>query len=182
MKRHILTGTPGAGKTAILRWLECEGYVVIEEAATDVIALEQARGNPEPWTNPSFVDAIIELQRNRQVQASALACDVQFYDRSPICTYALSEFLGHRVSAALSRELERIEAEQIYGKWAFFVQNQGFVAPTEARRISYADSLCFERIHEEAYRAFGYECVPIAPGKLSDRGDVIRQCVGRRTR
>jgi predicted ATPase len=39
MKRYILTGAPGAGKTAILRALERNGRVVIEEAATDVIAL-----------------------------------------------------------------------------------------------------------------------------------------------
>ncbi|MEU0486543.1 AAA family ATPase [Streptosporangium sp. NPDC006013] len=52
MKRYILTGTPGAGKTAILRWLECDGHTVVEEAATDVIALHQARGEPKPWTKP----------------------------------------------------------------------------------------------------------------------------------
>ena len=33
MKRYILTGTPGAGKTAILRALETEGFDVVEEAA-----------------------------------------------------------------------------------------------------------------------------------------------------
>jgi len=43
MKRFILTGTPGSGKTAILRQLEMEGYGVVEEAATDVIALDRRR-------------------------------------------------------------------------------------------------------------------------------------------
>ena len=42
MKRYILTGAPGSGKTAILRQLEREGFGVVDEAATDVIALEQA--------------------------------------------------------------------------------------------------------------------------------------------
>jgi predicted ATPase len=175
MKRYILTGAPGAGKTTILRQLEMDGYGVVEEAATDVIALEQARGNGEPWTEPSFVDTIAVLQRERQVQTSTLTRDVQFYDRSPICTYALSMFLGHPVSATLSRELERIEAERIYDKQAFFIQNLGFVTPTEARRISFEDSLRFERVHEEAYRVFGYTCVPIAPGELSDRVEAIKQ-------
>jgi len=44
MKRVILTATPGAGKSAVLRQLEREGFGVVEEAATDVIALEQANG------------------------------------------------------------------------------------------------------------------------------------------
>jgi predicted ATPase len=42
MKRFIVTGTPGAGKTAIIRQLELEGFSVVEEAATDVIAAAQA--------------------------------------------------------------------------------------------------------------------------------------------
>jgi predicted ATPase len=33
MLRYILTGTPGTGKTAILRCLELDGYSVVEEAA-----------------------------------------------------------------------------------------------------------------------------------------------------
>lgn len=54
MPRYILTGTSGAGKTAILRQLELNGHVVVEEAATDVIALENALvrlrlGPPSLW-------------------------------------------------------------------------------------------------------------------------------------
>jgi len=43
MKRFIVTGTPGAGKTAIIRQLELEGFTVVEEAATDVITAAQSR-------------------------------------------------------------------------------------------------------------------------------------------
>ena len=37
MKRFILTGTPGAGKTAVVRQLELDGFSVVEEAATDIL-------------------------------------------------------------------------------------------------------------------------------------------------
>lgn len=59
MKRYILTGTPGSGKTSVLHALKSLGYSVVEEAATDVIALEQKRGNPEPWTQADFPDICI---------------------------------------------------------------------------------------------------------------------------
>ena len=42
--KFILTGAPGAGKTALVRQLERDGFAMVEEAATDVIALEQAKG------------------------------------------------------------------------------------------------------------------------------------------
>ncbi|MCA2227034.1 AAA family ATPase [Nonomuraea aurantiaca] len=178
MKRYILTGTPGAGKTAILRWLECDGYTVVEEAATDVIALRQAQGESEPWMKPSFVEAIITLQRRRQEQAAVLPGEVQIYDRSPVCTYALATYLGHSVSPALTRELERIEAQQIYEKKVFFVQNLGFVTPTDARLITFEESLRFERVHRDAYASLGYECVLIAPGLLPDRVAAVKKRFG----
>ena len=64
MPGYILTGSPGAGKTAVLRLLEISGYVVVEEAATDVIALENALGHEEPWSDHSFIDKVITLQRH----------------------------------------------------------------------------------------------------------------------
>jgi predicted ATPase len=44
MNRYVLTGAPGAGKTAIIRQLELDGFSVVEEAATDIIALWHAKG------------------------------------------------------------------------------------------------------------------------------------------
>jgi predicted ATPase len=175
-RRFILTGAPGSGKTAIIRQLELDGFSVVEEAATDVIALGQAQGIAEPWNHPSFIDSIIELQRRRQVQAREMD-EVQFHDRSAICTAALAVYLGYPFSDTLSHELKRIETEAIYQKRVFFIQHLGFITPTEARRISLEEALCFERVHEETYRTFGFEFVPVAPGSLSDRVDAIKRSV-----
>src|SRR5262244_4674789 len=114
MRRFILTGAPGSGKTAIIRQLELEGFSVVEEAATDIIALWQARGVAAPWTHPSFIDAIAALQRQRQVRAAHETGEVQFHDRSAICTAALAVYLGYPLSDTLARELQRIETEAIY--------------------------------------------------------------------
>jgi predicted ATPase len=162
MKRYILTGTPGAGKTAILRCLELDGYGVVEEAATDIIAVQQAQGVAEPWSHASFIDAIVTLQRERQLRAARLGDGKQFFDRSPICTYALAKYLGYPISTALSTEIERIEQDAIYQKRVFFVQSLGFITATDARRITPEDAMRFERVHEEAYRGFDYQIVPIA--------------------
>ncbi|MFE2724047.1 AAA family ATPase [Kitasatospora sp. NPDC059327] len=175
MRRYILTGTPGAGKTAILRRLEYDGYPVVEEAATDVIALRQAGGEPEPWKEPSFVDAIAALQRRRQELAASLPGAVQVYDRSPVCTLALARYLGHPVTPVLARELERVQDGRIYQKQVLFVRNLGFVTPTDARRIGFEESLRFEEVHREAYTELGYACVFIEPGPLPERAAAVRK-------
>ncbi len=176
MKRYILTGTPGCGKTSIIRSLEVEGYVVVEEAATDVIALRQAQRIAEPWTHPSFIDDIVNLQKLRQMRIAEMA-GVQFYDRSPLCTYALSVWLGFPISITLANEMERIRNEQIYQKQVFFIENLGFCEPSAARKITFEDSLKFEKVHEESYRSFGYECIRIAPSDLAARVEQIRRHV-----
>ena len=176
MKRYILTGTPGCGKTSIIRSLEVAGYLVVEEAATDIIALRQAQGIAEPHMHPSFIDDIINLQKQRQMRTD-LASGVQFYDRSPLCTYALSVWLGFPISMTLADEMERVAKAQIYKKEVFFIENLGFCEPTAARKISFEDSLKFEKVHEETYRSLGYECVRIAPQELAARVEQIKRHV-----
>ena len=51
----------------------------------------------------------------------------------------------------------------------FFLQLLGFMTSTAARRISYEEALRFGDLHEETYRAFGYECVKISPAPLAAR-------------
>ena len=136
MPGYILTGSPGAGKTAILRLLEITGYVVVEEAATDVIALENALGCQEPWSDHGFIDKITTLQLHRQM-CVRMAGSVIFFDRSPVCTLALSRYLGLATSPLLAREVDRVVAEGAYETTVFFVRNQGFVRATAARRISF---------------------------------------------
>ncbi|MFC8452633.1 ATP-binding protein [Kitasatospora sp. NPDC057223] len=181
MQRYILTGTPGAGKTSVIRELAALGHRVVEEAATDVIAREQARGEREPWTAPSFVDSVVALQRERQTAPVADGTRVQFYDRSPICTHALSRYLGLPVTPALAAETDRITREEVYRRQVFFVRNLGFCEPTAARRISFQESLVFERIHQEAYLAFGYELVPVPARTPADRAALITAAVARLT-
>lgn len=169
MKRFILTGAPGAGKTAILRQLEMHGFDVVEEAATDLIALRQAQGIAEPWTDPAFLSDIAGLQQQRLLHASSCAGEVQFHDRSIVCTRALAHYLGFPVSESLAHDLERVARERIYETRVFFVRNLGFVTPTSARRISFEDTVRFERIHEETYRACGFELVEVAPASVIER-------------
>jgi predicted ATPase len=157
--------------------LKRQGYAVVEEAATDIIALEQGRGNLEPWKQSDFIDTIVHLQHQRQLTEVLEPGAVQFFDRSPLCTYALSRHLGYAPSRCLLNELERMERERIYQKQVFFIDHLEFIRPTEARRISFSEALSFEHIHEETYASFGYDCIHIAPCSVAERvSSVLAKC------
>jgi len=182
MRRFIITGAPGAGKTAIIRQLELDGFSVVEEAATDVIAAWQAQGTVQPWTHPSFIDVIAKLQRDRQIRVSyqpdeVQSDEVQFHDRCVVCTAALAIHLGRPFSPFLASELERVKKEAIYQRRVFFIRNLGFVTPTEARRISFEDTVRFEKIHEETYRDLGFELVSVEPKSLVERVSIIKAAI-----
>jgi predicted ATPase len=176
MRRFIITGAPGAGKTAIIRQLQREGFSVVDEAATDVAAAAHAEGT-QPWLHPSFIDTIVTLQRDRQIRASDESLGVQFHDRCAVCTAALAAYLGFPYSPVLTAELNRIRQDAIYENRAFFVRNLGFVARTEVRRLSFEDTVRFEKIHEQTYRDFGFELFPIERGPVTERVSAIKSAI-----
>lgn len=173
MKRVILTGTPGCGKTSIIQGLDKRGYSIVTEAATDVIDDEQLHGTPEPWLKADFIDKIIAVQKQRQLQAANVKTDLQFYDRSPLCTYALSIYLGFEPSSVLLEEIERIKKNEIYERQVLFVENLGYCEPSKARQISFEQALVFEKIHADVYLKFGYECVTVPAAAVNKRIETV---------
>jgi predicted ATPase len=131
----------------------------------------------QPWNDAGFVDKIIAVQRRRQEEAITLGTAVQVYDRSPVCTLALEHYLRQPVTDMLAAEIGRVVREQIYDPRVFFVRPIGFVTPTAARRITFEESLEFERMHERAYRAHGYQVVNIARGEIAERAAAIDQYI-----
>jgi len=175
MTDYILTVMPGAGKTTVLRGLEAKCNYVVEEAATDVIALEQAMGIEKPWENVKFIDDVVALQKQRQILASTVESEKVFFDRSPVCTYALCEYLGFAPTKALLQEIER--GDSVYNKKVFFVENLGFITNTDARQISFNEAVKFEEFHKKAYSKFGYEIVCVPKMDVEDRVEFALECV-----
>lgn len=175
MTRFILTGAPGSGKTTILDVLAKQGLATVEEAATAVIARRQTKGVAEPWQYPAFIVDIAQLQAERIDSAHHDDGTIQFHDRSPLCTFALAQYLGHPIPSILTALLDRMKAEQLFDRRVFFVESLGFVEKTEARQIGHAEAERFGALHADVYRANGYALVSIAPDDPEMRALMLRR-------
>lgn len=169
MKHIILTGMPGAGKTTLIDALSAAGFLTVPEAATDIITEAQAHGVRAPWLSSDFLEAVLSLQiKRRQAMAGAQGA-VCFYDRSPICTYALAAFLDKAPSAGLMEAISKMRVERQYGDTVLFVEPLGQIENTAVRQLSYESALSFGAMHREAYAQFGYQCLSIAKGSINQR-------------
>jgi predicted ATPase len=131
--------------------------------------------------NPSFIDAIARLQKQRELRNADFPGEVQFYDRSVVCTAALAAYLGHGFSPFLSGELQRIKNGSVYELQVFFIRNLGFITQTAARRITFEENLRFEKVHEDTYRRLGFPLCYVERGTVSERVQNIREAIQRRT-
>jgi predicted ATPase len=171
---YARTAPPAPAKTAVLAALARRGFAVVPEAATDMISAEQARGVAEPWGQDGFVDQVAALQRHRlEAAGGGAAAAAELHDRPVFCTLALARFLGRPVSPRLAAEAARVAAAGLFEQTVFLLRPLGFITPTAARRISYADALEFGRLHETVYREHGFELAEIAPAAVAARTTLI---------
>lgn len=173
MKRYIFTGAPGSGKTTLLNELKTLGYYTVDEAATNVIHTEQSLGIDEPWTDPKFIINVLDVQIQREQLSNTPDPNIQLFDRSPICTYALCAFLGYPIPLELTEEIMRMQNANVYETDVLFIDNLGYVQPTLARKISLKDAIKFENLHKNIYQQFGYQLIHIPAMEIKKRTDYI---------
>src|SRR3989338_8639425 len=102
IRKYILTGAPGSGKSSILLEIERKGEYIVREAAEDIIKLNQARGVERPWELTDFQDQILDLQIQRENQIPK-NIERAFIDRGILGGLAYAK-LGTEINRRIQRE------------------------------------------------------------------------------
>lgn len=163
MKKYVLTGGPGSGKSSIILALELMGENVINEAAEDYIRYRQAMGVKEPWKEADFQDKILELQLRRESNIPEGTGRI-FMDRGVPDGLAYAQ-----PGTKAYKRLENAAKETSYEKKVFVVEPLSSCEKTAVRRENLEEAVKLGEKLEEVYRKLGYEPVKIPAGPLEER-------------
>lgn len=161
MKRIILTGAPGTGKTILLEGLRKQGYSVFQESSREVIKEEITKEKGIlPWNDlDNFIIKVIEKDIKNYQAASENFC---FYDRCLIDIAAYEYMYKNTISSSL----KDLISEHTYHKKFFFAPIwEDIYHMDEERRETYQEA---QKIHThllDIYKLFGY--IPIEIPKTS---------------
>jgi predicted ATPase len=163
MKRFVLTGAHGCGKTSILLAMEALGEQIVREAGSDYQRIERARGNPFPSDRIDFAEQIGRMQLDRERRLVIHGARA-FLDRALPDTLAY----GAAFSWPISAELESLARASRYTA-VFVVEPFGaeWEELVDARERADGARLLPQLI--AIYRELGHEPIAVPPGPLDER-------------
>jgi predicted ATPase len=168
---YVITGGPGAGKTAILHELQLRGFACVPEAARQIIQ-EQVNngGDAVPWLDTERYTSLMLKKSVEDYLAHAGAAHVTFFDRGILDT----------ITHARIHQLHL--SEEAYSQAQIYRYNQKvFLAPpwqqiysTDAEhKQTFEEALVSFRRNKEVYTEYGYDLVEIPVGTVETRVDFI---------
>ncbi len=170
-QRIVITGGPGSGKTALVNFLEKEGYSVLHEISRDVTLQAQKEGIEQLFLeNPIlFSEKLLEGRLAQFYQAQDNPAPLLFYDRGMPDVIAYMDFVGthypeHFTQTCLSHRYDHVFLlppwEDIYQQ-----DNERYESFEQAEKIFH-----FLR---DSYVNCGYEVLEIPPAPVAERVDFL---------
>ncbi len=166
MKRHVITGGPGIGKTTVIELLASRGYMIVPEVARMITEEEKLKESGIVfWKDlTKYQEKIAERQMELESKATA---DIVFLDRSLIDGYAYCKLGNIAIPELVSKN-----GRNRYTK-VFLLEPLPTYTKDETRFENQEEAA---RIHDEiidAYKEFGYQTISVPALPPEERAEFI---------
>jgi predicted ATPase len=171
----VVTGAPGTGKTAILNALAPD-MAYVREPAREVLAEQRAicgKGTAE--SDPSLFVRLLLGRSIEKHQTAVREGRPALFDRGvPDCVAYAHQLGGDPEPCRKAAALHRYERTVLVARpW------EDIYTTDDERKMTFAATLPFQRLIEEAYLEAGYELLEIPRGPLHARVDFVARFTSR---
>lgn len=171
----VITGGPGAGKTALIRELEHRGYRCVDEAARELIAEQlDAEGTALPWKDKErykqmMFDRSVEHYRHTEGGGGPV-----FFDRGIPDTLCYATLEGLQQTVEMKEYAEGLR----YNKTVFLLPPwEAIYENDRERRQSWDEAVRTCAQMKQTYLDYGYHVVEVPPAPVAYRAELIIKTV-----
>lgn len=169
MRKIVITGAPGTGKTTIMNQLKKGGYNCVEEISREIIAEEIINGGDcLPWRNLiKFSEKIFTLRESQFVNCTK---NISFFDRGLIDVYAYMKTDKIEIPQYFIDSIK----EKKYENLVFYTPIwEDIFSNDEERKEDIDQAKVIEENIKNSYLKFGYNLIEIPKGTISERVNFI---------
>ncbi len=171
MKRILLTGGPGTGKTTVLNRLKQRGYFCFEEVSRVIIKAAQKKGIEQLFlTHPDeFNQKILSGRINQHLEGRKIDAGICFLDRGLPDIIAYNNYIGANTSEAVLKAVQKYRYDFVF----VFPPWKNIYTKDNERYESFNESVKIYENLKNTYTDLNYEVLEVPINTASDRVNYI---------
>jgi predicted ATPase len=175
VKKFVITGGPGFGKTSVVQELKCRGFHTLSECARKVIVAESEKGsNHLPWGDvEAFQRKVFDMQLESEGKIPK-EWDFVFLDRGCIDGLAYFELNGLEIPKDLVEKAKKVKYDLVF--------SLGMLPDYTTDKERREDKETAKKVHELInwfYEKYGYRVIGVPRNTKETRADFIIDFVNR---
>ncbi len=165
LKRYIITGAPGTGKTSLINALRDQGMCCFEEVSRRIIIQQQQhQGNKTPWQDVSGFTSLV-YQKTVQELKTPLITDA-FVDRGLADNMAYLKLKEQPVHSMF----KQFNYHKYYHKMVFMLPPWEAIYKEDPQRLqSFKEAQALHLLLQQEYRALGFMVKMIPKTTINNR-------------
>lgn len=175
IKRIVITGGPGSGKTALIKALEKSGKTVLHEISRKIILKAQLDGIAQLFLTDSilFSEKLLKGRCKQFKKAEFLKSESVFFDRGLPDVTAYIDYIGISYPTKFSKLCEKHRYDKVYmlPPWKEIYTNDN------ERYESFEEALKIYQALKNAYKKYNYVITEVPFGSISERVQYINDSI-----